>query len=411
MLCRGISPAMWLSLAILISAEPSPHKTWCDDRPCRPGEGNPVVTHSNNPYETPGPPDFIKTPPHTPDPTAPHYAPLVATAKAVAHAHHHLVYMCAADFDYRELAMNWWQSLQRQGLHNGFVYALDGEVHEYLKARQVPVVDGSANLDAWNRTRVTRHIQRAEAERHMAAAAVAAAGLDVLLMEATMVMVHDPSPTLHDVARSGVVDTAVPRCNCNGAPPLGCKNPCWNLVFLRGAGSAEQRERAVAWQLAGIRKGMVDFYLRWWLGAHCFLAGFGKRFGECMGSGRLEGALVEGGGDGVTIDNSSLTVKPEYLGGDAAKAELKTAVVVATLPHCLEGGGGGLRLGLLPESFFNAYLLFSETNPSQPAGALQAAIARSPKPVQRDRLKLDRYDEQDFVEMTTAMKRDGLWFL
>ena len=38
-------------------------------------------------------------------------------------------------------------------------------------------------------------------------------------------------------------------------------------------------------------------------------------------------------------------------------------------------------------------------------------IGRSAKPVQRDRLKLDRYDEQDFVEVTTAMKRDGLWFL
>ena len=35
----------------------------------------------------------------------------------------------------------------------------------------------------WNRTRLQRHIQQAEAERHLAAAALAASGLDVLLME------------------------------------------------------------------------------------------------------------------------------------------------------------------------------------------------------------------------------------
>ena len=77
--------AVPLYLAIqLTSAIPSPHKTWCDGRPCRPGEGNPTVTHGENPYETAGPPDFIKTPPHTPDPSAPHYASLVEVARAHA---------------------------------------------------------------------------------------------------------------------------------------------------------------------------------------------------------------------------------------------------------------------------------------------------------------------------------------
>ena len=33
------------------------------------------------------------------------------------------------------------------------------------------------------------------------------------------------------------------------------------------------------------------------------------------------------------------------------------------------------------------------------------------EPAQRDRLRLDRYDEQDFVELYAAMKADGLWLL
>ena len=38
-------------------------------------------------------------------------------------------------------------------------------------------------------------------------------------------------------------------------------------------------------------------------------------------------------------------------------------------------------------------------------------IARSPKPEQRDRLNLHRYDEQDFTELVSAMKEDKIWFL
>ena len=40
-----------------------------------------------------------------------------------------------------------------------------------------------------------------------------------------------------------------------------------------------------------------------------------------------------------------------------------------------------------------------------------AVFGRAAKPAQRDRLRLDRYDAQDFEEMVTAMKADGLWLL
>lgn len=93
--------------AELLSAYPV---TVCGGRPCRPGEGNPSVTHSTNPHTLPPTPtDFLKGPPN--DPNSEAYAPLVAAATELAHHHHgkhghHLVIMCAADNDYREVAEN-----------------------------------------------------------------------------------------------------------------------------------------------------------------------------------------------------------------------------------------------------------------------------------------------------------------
>lgn len=69
---------------------------------------------------------------------------------------------------------------------------------------------------------------------------------------------------------------------------------------------------------------------------------------------------------------------------------------------------GGLRLGLFPEAFYYATPLYG---PSGVVGRPKGLIARSSKPSQRDRLRLDRYDAQDFEEMVAAMKADGLWFL
>ena len=292
-----IPQALWnsvgsrMALLLLLSATGTelfpytPYTKDCSGRPCRPGEGNPSITHSYNPYTLPSAPaDFIKGPPNDADPASPQYAPLVAAARAVAKHHlgrhgHHLVLMCAADFDFREVAENWYRAIERVGMSNALVYALDAEVYQHLSSRGVPTFDGSANLDAWNRTRVQRHLQRAEAERHMAAAALTAAGLDVLLMDASQVVIGDVTQPLHELTKMGV-DMAVSRSGCNGKPPVGC-GQWWNLVFLRGAGTAEQRARAVAFQTAGVRKGMIDFYLRWWNGAHCMLNGFGKEFAGC----------------------------------------------------------------------------------------------------------------------------------
>ena len=255
-----IATLLWVAwLTGAYGALPPQHKVSCDGRPCRPGEGNPSVTHSDNPYEFPLPPDVIKGVPHDPDPGSTQYAALVAQARKVAH--HHFIIMTAADFDYRELVENWHRALLRSGHDNGLVYAVDSELHSYLQARRIPTVDGSSNSNAWNRTRLQRHIQQVDAEKHLAAAAVAASGLDVLLTETSHVLLHNVVPALSALTKSGEMDMAVAR-ECNGKPPVGC-NPLWNLVFLHGSGTAEQRQRAVAWQQAGVRRGLVDFYLRW----------------------------------------------------------------------------------------------------------------------------------------------------
>ena len=172
------------------------HKTVCDGRPCRPGEGNRVgYEHWKQPYR---PLDeavvraLSKKPPHGPD--GPQYAKLVAAAGHLADASKFIA-LAAADFDYRELAENWHAAAARSGVRCALLYALDAPAHAHLTARlgAASVVNGTANLDAWATTKLMRHIQRALAERHMAAAALATAGFDVLLCDSTAVS-HTSSP-------------------------------------------------------------------------------------------------------------------------------------------------------------------------------------------------------------------------
>merc|ERR1719291_1157192 len=80
----------------------------------------------------------------------------------------------------------------------------------------------------------------------------------------------------------------------------------------------------------------------------------------------------------------------------------------------VQQGGASLRFGLLPETLFppavpGAYVAARET----------ALIGRSQRPsaghpsktTPGDRLRLDRYDMQDFDMLRSAMVADGLWKL
>ena len=133
-------------------------------------------------------------------------------------------------------------------------------------------------------------------------------------------------------------------------------------------------------QLAGIRVGLVDFYLRWWNGAHCIFSGFGKHLSHC--DPRLEGDILT----------------PQQ----AQERPNETAIVK------LSKGCDNVRIGVLPASFFSQSAFYGPSGLPRPPGVM---LTRSAKPTQRDRLRLDRYDEQDFTELVAAMRADRIWFL
>ena len=74
----------------------------------------------------------------------------------------------------------------------------------------------------------------------------------------------------------------------------------------------------------------------------------------------------------------------------------------------LSKGCDNVRIGVLPASFFSQSAFYGPSGLPRPPGVM---LTRSAKPTQRDRLRLDRYDEQDFTELVAAMRADGIWFL
>ena len=167
------------------------HETVCGGRSCRPGEGN--LRHSTErgangqfrykqwtqPYEHRE--AFVQSrsrrAPHGPD--AAHYGELTRLAKGIAADK--LVLVTAGDWDYRSLVWNWLAHVRSFGHTNALVLSMDHELHQALSGAGAVSFDDSANLDAWNRTCLQRHIQAVRTERHIALAALVASGLDVLM--------------------------------------------------------------------------------------------------------------------------------------------------------------------------------------------------------------------------------------
>ena len=369
------------SLGAWTQAEGPMHATICGGRACRPGEGNlKGYQHWMQPYEQlPLDRSLAQTAPHgwgrgSPFPAS-HYAELVAGARRAA-ASAGYVALAAADFDYRELAHNWHRAAVLAGMDNALVYALDAEACEYLRARGVPFANGTANLEAWRATRLTRHLQRALAERHMAAAAIAHGGVDVLLTDATHVFVRSPHATFRGAPPAADVLSARAGCDAARLPHAGCA-ATWNFMYLRGAGSDERRARVVSFVQAAVDLGMVDFYLRWWSGHHCIYGGYDKLYRSS--NPRLEGDMSAA--------------------ANAARPNV-TSLVSLALPR----GGPRLSIAQLPSALF------------PPAGeyaahAASALVGRSARPHRSHRLRLDRYDDEDFDGLRKAMKDDGLWRL
>jgi len=366
------------SLGSWTAATEPMHKTVCGDHACRPGEGNlKGYTHWSQPYEHKDTDKSISK--YAPDwngnmfPSE-RYQPIVTLA--ASKARDGLIIFAAADFDYRENVLNWYRLANNAGVGNAIVHSLDDEALVFFEANGVPASNGTASMDAWRRSRLSRHIQRALAERHMAAAALVNAGLNVLMMDATAVLVRDPRPFLSTLPPA--VDVAAMRGGCRPSKQqVGCE-PMWNFLVLRGAGAA-QRARVLTYIQAALNKGLVDFYLRWWMGHHCIEMGYNKLFTELR-------ATLQGG-----------------LTAAAVAAQTSETALVS-----LGGKHKGLTLALLPrDTFPNAFEYLKHK-----ATAFVGRVVRPEKdPKRTHRLRLDRYDEIDFDDMRSAMIKDGLWAL
>jgi len=318
--------------------------------------------------------------PHTSDPYSAQYAPLVLAASA--RQQRNLVIFAVADYDYRELAENWALSNKKAG-NPALLYALDSEGYQYLSSRGVPVFDGTANFKEWDGYRLVRHLQRVEAEKFTAAAALAASGLDVLLTDVSHVFRAQVLPALRTHTHG--IDMAVARGPCTGKAPIGC-SLWWNFFFMRGSAPAPRLARLLSYQQQAIQKGMVDFYLRWWNGHHCMFQGYAKLF-----------------------DSSSPFLENTTAVRLASEPEANAMVSLRNPSWCEDKAmapGSCLRIGLLPITLF----------PPQAAGLFQAnnataLVGRAARPDRGNRLRLDRYDEIDFDAQRTKMEEEGLWLL
>ena len=241
--------------------DPRMHKVMCGDRYCKPGEGNlKGYSQWHQPYAnvapnmsrvTKGAPGWGNNDPFP----AASYRAVIAKAQEVQQGHTFVI-MSVADFDYRYLAWNWHRAAQGVGATNAFVHALDNEAFEFLHSRHVPCTNGTGHLLAWTNTRLMRHIQRALAERFMAAMALMNAGLNVLMMDVSSVIIRSPIAFFHEQAAADV-DMYFMRSGCSPKKDVGC-SIAWNFAFYRGASTAERRDRILKF----VRRGMATCVAR-----------------------------------------------------------------------------------------------------------------------------------------------------
>ena len=322
------------------------------------------------------------------------YTELIAAAERVHEDR--VVVLAAADFDFRELAENWYLAARRARISNALLYALDAEAAAHFVARAIPTANGTANLNAWSATRLQRHLQRALAERHMAAAALVHGGFDVLLTDVSAVLLRPIAPTLRSLSVDGP-DLYAQRgpCRLSKEPAIGCSFQ-WNLLFARGNVPAPRRARVVTFVQAAIDRGMVDFYLRWWAGHHCIFMGYVKLLRDAQPQVESVSGAAATAEANVAHPNGIAVIRlrhPKWCASDGT--------VEGTARPCM-------RLGQLPADLFPLAGDF-------PPHRMHAIIGRSARPdldpKRSHRLRLDRYDDIDFDNLRKQMVSDGLWLL
>ena len=366
------------------------HTTSCDGRLCRPGEGN--IKHETEkgvggswrykqwqqPYEHRE--WYVQSRsrkmPHGPD--AAHYGELVKLAKGVAREN--LVLVTSGDFDYRVLIWNWLLHVKQFGHSNSVVLSLDRQLHEALIRARVTSFDNSANLEAWNRTCLQRYIQAVRTERHVAVAALVASGLDVLLADATAVLVKDPVPILRSLPSEG--DVFVQRDDWPQDPvrKMGCAANA-GFYYVRATNANE----VVRLIVDAVNRGLIEFYLRW--------NNIGDQYGWSY-------VLSE---SGVRVGTSEFT----------------NTTTIGTIKrwHCMQQGGTCLKVGFLPYDKFPRHGRWSDLASTAYVYHLTLACAQEQSPCFRpgtrpfrgNRQRLNRYDMADFDGMVATLQEVGAW--
>eukprot|EP00854_Cymbomonas_tetramitiformis_P013777 gene13777-16284_t len=233
------------------------HSTRCGERACRPGEGNMKgYTMSFQPYEHRE--AYVQSRSRDiPHPAGySHYSGLVALAQSMQKDG--MVIVTSGDWDYRELVLNWVMHTHKHNYSNALVIAMDTELFEELQRRGIASFDNSANLDAWQTTCLQRHIQAVRTERHLAVAALIAAGIDVLHTDSTVIFLQDTVAWL--LAQPAEIDVFFQRDDWPEEPvhKMGTAVNA-GFIYLRSSRSLDVARLVND----AVKRGMIEFYLRW----------------------------------------------------------------------------------------------------------------------------------------------------
>ena len=372
------------------------HSTVCGGRACRPGEGNIKHDTESGPtgrrYKMWGQPyehreQYVQSrsrrAPHAPNPDTV-YAGLAAAARAVARDN--LVVMTSGDFDYRELVVNWVLHVRKTGRQNALVYAMDGELHAELTRRGMASYDGSALVGAWNSTCLQRHVQAVRMERHLAAAALVAAGLDVLYTDATAVFVRDAVP--YFMGQPAEVQVMLQRDDWP-QDPVRSMGTSVNAGFIYLRSREGSRSDVVRLVQDAVDRGLIEFYLRW--------NNIPDQYGWAY---VLSGSGVRPATSEYANETTTGTIK-RWKCGQADKCLGVGFLPYDRFPRHLQPGARWV--GGLDAKADVYHLTFNCAQEQAPCSVPDV------RPFRGNRQRLNRYDETDFEDMRATLKGLGLW--
>jgi len=272
------------------------------------------------------------------------------------------------------------------GHGNGLVVSMERQLHDALVAHGAASFDNSANLAAWNGTCLQRHIQAVRMERHVAAAALVASGLDVLATDASAVILKPMLPYLSTLPTD--VDLAIQRDDWPSGPvqQMGTAVNA-GFMYMRGT-HANDVTRLV---MDAVYRGLIEFYLRW-------------------------NNIVDQYGWSFVLSESGVRTRTSEWANETTIGTIKRW-------RCMQQGSTCLKVAFLPYDRFPRHVL--PTHGKWSDGLQHTALIyhltmgcvqeQAPcsipgiRPFRGNRQRLDRYDETDFDDYVATLRSVGAW--